>query len=395
VLNRAPQRDALVTPAFVWPTLGHFLQALGYSSMILLPRYLDFLGASRAEIGAIMGAAALGGLSVRPLVGWSLDTVGRKPTLLVGTLLMSSAMGLVAFMADVGWFPYAVRILFGMGMGALFTGYFTMAADVVPDSRRTEGLALFGVSGLTPLLVNPLSERGGVAGADVAWFLPLMGALVFCSLLPLSQVPEKPVPATERPRLKLAEVWAALTARPLWSVWLADFVFAGLVGVFMAFVLVVAADRGMATPADVWITYAVGAISVRLFGATLPQRIGLSRMLGPVLFLYVAAMAVVAQAETPLGLYLAGLLGGLSHGYAFPILTAQTVSRAPDALRGSAMSVFTGVWDLTKVVLTPAVGLIADAAGDTVMLWTVAGAGLAGIGVWRLLEAGAGQVERA
>lgn len=147
-------RPPLVTKSFLLLVLGHFLQGLGWSSMLLLPLYLDHLHASRAEVGAIMAMASVGGLTARPLVAWALDRVGRRPTLLAGTALMSLGMVLLALATDVGPLVYGVRLLFGLGQGAVFTGYFTVAADLVPEARRTEGLALFGLSGLVPLAIT-------------------------------------------------------------------------------------------------------------------------------------------------------------------------------------------------------------------------------------------------
>ena len=84
----SPQRDPILTRPFALLVGANFLQALGFSSMILLPLYLDYLGASRALIGSIMSVGAVGGLLARPLVGWALDVLGRKTTLIAGTLVL-------------------------------------------------------------------------------------------------------------------------------------------------------------------------------------------------------------------------------------------------------------------------------------------------------------------
>ena len=379
-----PERPSLWTAPFIWLTGAHFLQALGYATMILLPRYLDVLGASRAEVGMVMGAAAVGGLGARPAVGWALDSFGRKPTLVVGTLFMVAGMFAIGFVDSVGWFVVAARIVFGVGMGALFSGYFTFAADLVPASRRTEGLALFGVSGLLPLVANPVADRFGVEGAEIRWFLPLVGLAILGSLFCLRQVPE--TEGRRREPLRLQAVWAAFRDRALWSVWLADAVFSGMVSVFMAFCLVVGADRGVEGVTDLWLTYALGAVLVRVFGASLPERVGPSKVLFPALLSYVAGVALVATSTTTAGFLWAGLFAGLGHGYCFPILSAQLVTRTPDDVRGSAMAMFTGMWDVTKLLLPPVFGLVADTAGDGVMMGSAAAMGLVGAVLWVVLE---------
>ena len=96
-MTTAEAAPPLITRPFLLLLLAHFLQSLGWTSMILLPLYLDALEASRAEIGAIVAAAQIGGLVSRPAVGWALDTMGRKPTLIIGTVIAVIGMALFFF----------------------------------------------------------------------------------------------------------------------------------------------------------------------------------------------------------------------------------------------------------------------------------------------------------
>ncbi|MEM9492749.1 MAG: MFS transporter, partial [Myxococcota bacterium] len=113
-MSAAPQ---LFTRQFWLLTAGHFLQALGFSSLFLLPLFLEYLGASRQQIGMIMALAALSGLAARPVMAWALDTLGRKPTLMTGTALLVAGM-LILLLADrIGVVIYVHRILIGLGTG--------------------------------------------------------------------------------------------------------------------------------------------------------------------------------------------------------------------------------------------------------------------------------------
>ncbi|MGB0589105.1 MAG: MFS transporter [Myxococcota bacterium] len=377
--------DRLLTAPFLFVTLAHLLQALGYASMLLLPLYLVHLGASRTVIGAVMGSAAIGGLALRPLVGWALDRLGRKPTIIAGTLITTAGMALLWFVTELGWMVYVVRVTVGIGTGALFTAYFTLAADIVPASRRTEGIALFGVTGLIPLVVNPLAGELGVAGADLRWFLPLMGLLVLSSLLALAGVPEsKRTPPSEP--LRLRQILAMLTARPLIPVWVATTIFSSLVAVAMAFAAVTAEARGLSRPALLWATYAGGAAFIRLFGARLPDRLGTHNLVAPALASYAAGMLFLASADDNAGFLLGGLLCGAGHGYCFPVLTSQVVTRTPEHVRGGALALFTGLWDLTYLLLPPALGAMGDSHGDALIFFVSASGAALGLVVWLILE---------
>jgi len=377
--------DRLLTTPFVLVTVAHLLQALGYTSMLLLPLYLVHLGATRAMIGAVMGSAALGGLVFRPLVGWALDRLGRKPTIIAGTVVTTVGMGILLAVVDVGWEVYASRIIVGIGTGALFTAYFTLAADIIPESRRTEGIALFGVTGLVPLIVNPLAGEVGVAAPDLRWFLPLMGLVVLSSLAAIAFVPEQ-ARQTSAIAPSVRQVLRALSARPLAPVWLATIIFSGLVAVAMAFSTVTAEARGLTRPALLWWTYAGGAAFVRLLGARLPDRVGPHNIVAPALTSYALGMVVLATAQGDEGFLLGGLLCGIGHGYCFPVLTSQVVTRSPDAMRGTALALFTGLWDVTYLVLPPVLGAVGDRFDDAVIFFIAAAGTAVGLVLWLVLE---------
>jgi MFS family permease len=383
-VDETSQPTVLVTRSFLLLVLAHFLQASGYASMVLLPLYLSHLDASRAEIGAIMATAAISGLLFRPVVGWSLDAWGRKPTLIGGTILVIAGLAMVGLVDQIGVLVYLHRIVLGVGIGALFTGYFTFAADIIPVSRRTEGLALFGISGLLPLLINPITGQVGIEVESLRWFFPAVGIVVAMSLLALVMVPE---PAVSRGKRHVpAEALKALRALSLRPVWFATFVFSSLVAIFMTFVTVTAESRGIENPANLWFTYTAGAVFVRGFGARLPDRVGATRLIVPALACYLAAMVSVAEASTQSGFVFGGLLAGIGHGYCFPVLTSLVVTRADDHFRGSALACFTAIWGISELVTSPSFGMIADRFGDRVMFELAALMGGFALIGWVFLE---------
>lgn len=384
-MRQSKTTEALITAPFMLLVTGHLIQALGYSSTPLLPLYLGHLEATHSQIGVILAMGSIGGLLLRPVVGWALDAWGRKPTLIVGTLMLVLGMAMIGGVDRIGPLIYIARLIVGVGIGALFTGYFTFATDLIPASRRTEGIALFGVSGLLPLAINPFLGKAGFEVSELRWFFVGLAGVIALSLVALMLLREPERVGSSEP-VKLAAVGRALTERALWPVWLATLLFAGLVSLYMAFATLTATARGIDNAGVLWLTYAGGAISVRLFGARLPDRVGPANMVAPALALYVVAMVVTASASHWVAFTAAGALAGLSHGYCFPVLTSQVVTRSPERLRGSALAMFTALWEVAALGLTPAFGMIADAGGDALMFVSAALVGVVGLMMWAPLE---------
>lgn len=378
-------RPPIVTGPFVRLFIGHLLQALGYSSMLLLPLYVTALGANRETVGHVMAAAAIGGLLFRPVAGWALDHLGRKITLFAGTAVLVVGMGLIGLTTHVGPLLYLSRVLVGIGVGTLFTGYFAFAADMVPISRRVEGLAIFGVSGLIPLALNPVARD--LAGADplsLRWLFPILGVLIGCSLIAIGplQEPKRVTPTAAAHKTGRR----VLFSTPLIPVWVATIGFSALVAIFMAFATVAAQDRGLSRPADLWLSYALVAVLARVVGPRLPEALGPLNVVAPAMAAYAAAALLIASSEGDWGFRLAGGLAGLGHGYCFPVLTGQVVNRVPEHLRGSGLAVFTALWELTALGLTPMAGRLADRMDDRVLFSSVAVATAAALLIWVALE---------
>jgi MFS family permease len=382
----------LLSADFLYLVAAHSLAALGWSSMLLLPLYLDAVGATRADIGAIMGSSALAGLALRPLIGFGLDRWGRRRIIAVGTLLQAAGMACVLLIRSPDWTPYLVRGLFGLGNATVFTGYFTLATDLVPVSRRTEGIALFGISGLVPLLINPLSQALGVEALAIRVFIPLTALLLLSSLWPLARLSE-PARSSVGPPPPPAAILRALARRPLWPAWVATLGFAMLVVTFQAFASVTAEARGIGRPSEIWLTYALGAIAVRLFGARMPDRVGPHNLVAPAMAALVGGALLLASADSRTTFLLAGACGGIGHGIGFPVLTSQVASRSPASMRGSAIAGFTGLWDVAFVSAPGLLGIVGDRTNDATMLSLAALVGVAGLVTWMVLEGRFGRAE--
>jgi len=117
-------------------------------------------------------------------------------------------------------------------------------------------------------------------------------------------------------------------------------------------------------------TYAGAALALRIFLGWLPDRVGAKRVLFPSLTTLAVGFLVLAGAGDDREVLLAGLLCGAGHGFTFPLLFGMVVNRARTADRGSAMAIYTALFDLGVFVGGPLLGGVLGLYGYTKMFIT-------------------------
>lgn len=360
-----PNSNRLLTRSFTFAFAGNLLHGLAFFLFIHLPSYLTDLGATPTEVGVLVGVTAVAAIVIRPALGRIMDTRGRRPVILAGGLLNVGVALLYLSVSSIGPWLYLVRIIHGFAIAMTFSGLFTYGADIVPVSRRTEGLALFGVSGLLPIALGGvigdlLLEQSGFAAVFIASAVFAAIGFGVTTLLVETAIP---LPKGEKPGGFLAAIW-----RPrLLPVWVITASFALALTGYFTFLRTFVDETGIGSVGLFFSCYAGTAIALRIAFAWLPERVGPKRILYPAFGLVVVGFFVLARAQSGVDVAAAGVLCGAGHAYAFPILMGLTVDRASDAGRGSAVALFTALFDVGTLLGGPTLGIVIEQAGYTTM----------------------------
>jgi len=355
-------REKLLTRPFVLCFLANLIQSIAFDLFLHFPGFLNELGASDVEIGFLFGLTGVAAILARPPIGRAMDLRGRRGVILVGSALNSCALALYLTVETVGVSLYAIRILHGIAEAMLFTAFFTYAADCVPAGRRTEGLALFGVSGMLPIALGALLGDVILGRWDyqaMFWVAFMLAVLSFALALPLRDMPRGSREGDDASR----GFRDALFQRDLLPVWCVAGAFALALAAVFTFLKRFVDETGLATVGSFFSAYAGVAIVLRLFLGWMPDRVGPKRVLYPALGFVVAAFALLATANSDNQVIAAGVLFGIGHGYAFPVLFGIVVTRAREADRGSAMGIFTALFDVGAVLGGPLTGVLISVAG--------------------------------
>lgn len=122
----------------------------------LLPLYLaDHFGAENDTIGIVLSGYTLVALFVRPFSGFLIDSYDRRRVLMVCLALFFLFFG--GYIAAGSLLMFAiVRTLHGGPFGAMSVADSTVAIDVLPSSRRNEGIGYYGLSTNFALAFGPM-----------------------------------------------------------------------------------------------------------------------------------------------------------------------------------------------------------------------------------------------
>jgi MFS family permease len=368
-------RAPLWTRPFLLAFLASSVNSLGLHLYVHLPGHLSVLGADEFHVGVIMAIMAAAGLLARPYVGSTMDTHGRRVVAIGGGLVLLVATALYLAVEAIGPLIYFIRVLHGLAEAALFSVMFTMAADLVPAERRTEGMAIFGVSGVVPLALGPLLGDLVLHDGDYGRLYVTGLILAVASLAFLVPLPET------QPRASASEpvgrgFFAAAGDGPLRPLWLAGFGFAFAVASSFIFMKTFVLVSGVAQVSHFFLPYGLCAMALRLGLGWVPDRLGPERTLLPSIASIAAGLWLLGAAEGPLQVMAAGVLVGVGHGYAFPILSALVITRCRPSERGSAMALFTALFDAGMLVGGPLLGLIAETTTHRTMFRTAAAVAL-------------------
>lgn len=127
-----------------------------------LPIYAKQMGASALEIGGMLSIFAVMITIARPLVGWGIDRLGRKPFLVISFLFYALAMILFGIAQSVSTL-YLARFVQGIGSSLLWIPAYTVATEL---SEGNWGRAVGSV--------EMSSSRGGFFGTFLGFALMFM-----------------------------------------------------------------------------------------------------------------------------------------------------------------------------------------------------------------------------
>lgn len=368
VTSAPEERTSLLTRPFLIVTATALLFFVYIGMLIpIVPLFVEGpLAAGEFGIGLTVAAFALAAICARPLIGRLADRYGRR-VLMVGGAVMAGASGIAAGQITEFWQLLALRGVMGIGEAAVFVGAATLIADLSPRDRRAEGasyfsVAVFGGIGIGPIIGEALLGDDNFAQAFVVAGLFAFLAAGVAMFAPARVETDEPVndliasaqPTTGRRRLIHP---AAIMPGIVLAAGVAAF------STFGAFLPEYARSVGLATSGGLFAVYAIVSVLVRIFGATLPERLGPRKAVTIALSNLLIGLLVLAVFPVVPALWISAVFVGIGIAFNYPSLLALTVNRASDSDRAWAVSSFTMFFEVGSVVGGLLIGAFAQMVG--------------------------------
>ena len=347
-------KDKLVTSSYCFILAANFLLYFGFWLLIpVLPFYLsEVFSAGNSTIGIILSCYTVAALCIRPFSGYFLDSFARKPLYLMAYFIFMTMFAGYIIAGSLTLF-IMFRIIQGVSFGMVTVGGNTVVIDIMPSSRRGEGLGYYGLSNNIAMAVGPMSglflHDAGMSFTTIfcCSLGSCMAGFVCASLV---KTPYKP-PVRREPisldRFILLKGIPAGISLLLLSI---------PYGMTTNYVAMYAKQIGINATTGFFFTFmAIGMAISRIFSGKIVDRGKITQVISAGLYLVVFSFFLLSACVYLISwnnmvctivFFSVALLLGVGFGIMVPAYNTLFVNLAPNSQRGTATSTYLTSWDV-------------------------------------------------
>lgn len=332
---------------------ANFLIAYGFWLLIpVLPFYLkENYGCGEIILGVILSCYTVSEFCVRPFSGYLMDSFPRKPIFLL-CYFVCSCIFLGYLLAGTLTMFIILRTLHGVFFGGVSVGSNTLVVDVMPSSRRGEGLGYYGLTNNFAMALGPMTGlflygNWGYQPVFAAGLISCIIGMTFGSL-----VKTKVRPPVKRPPVSL-DRFILVKGLP---VSLSLMCLSIPYGATTNYVAMYAKEIGITADTGYFFTLsALGMGISRIFAGKKVDKGYVTRCIKtgcyPVIlaFTMLGTCSFLVQENVMLGntVYLiTAFTFGFGFGIIFPAMNSLYINLAPKTRRATATSTYLTAWDV-------------------------------------------------
>jgi len=354
------EKPKLWTKDFISISLSNFFVFFTfYILLVTLPSYaIDDLHSSASEAGLMSTIFLLSAIISRPIAGQWMERAGHKKMLLIAVMLFAGASIFYFFPRTITGFLF-IRLLHGVGFGMATTAIGTIVADIIPASRRGEGMGYFVLSTNMAMVLGPFAGLMAIQkwGPHMLFTLAIivaMGSLI--TGLSVKVKRQQPIQVEVRSSFSFRSLIEP-SAVPISTV--GSFL-AIVYSSLLSFVSIYAAQIHLASVSSIFfVVYAVVLLISRPFTGKWIDQYGPNVITYPCILLFAIGMFILSQAGGAVMFLVSAGLIGLGWGTLFPTFQTIAIQDAEPRKRGIATATFLSIYDTGIALGSLIVGIIA------------------------------------
>lgn len=323
-----------------------------YLILPILAMYLmDCFSVPESTVGAVLACYTLACLFIRPFSGYLVDTFQRKPLYLFA--LAFFVLLFLGYPCVKTVFMFALlRMMHGFAFGMVSISSNTILIDIMPSSRRGEGLGYFGLSNNFAMATGPMVGMWLLEHYSYETIFYSSFCVSLCSFLIGSLIKTKYRPKVASKEPLSLDRFILLKGIPAGV----NMVFLAIpYGMMTSFIAIYAKELSVeGKPTSFYLFLAAGIALSRIFSGKLVDRgkmllvikVGIAVGGGAFLLLGLLPYLGIPHRFISHGLYFSALMIGVGYGILFPAMNSLFVALTPNNKRGTATSTYLTTWDL-------------------------------------------------
>jgi predicted MFS family arabinose efflux permease len=344
----------------------------------LLPLYLsEHFHATKDVIGVVLSGYTVMALLSRPFSGYLVDTFDRKKVLMWCFFLFFIFFAGYLAASTLLLFTI-VRTLHGAPFGSVTVANSTMAIDVLPASRRNEGIGYYGLSNNLAMAIAPtagLLLYHETRNFQLLFWLALVIAGIGMAVD--ATIKNQPALNSKTQKLKNSKNLIRLDRFFLTNGWMlaVNMVFFGFCFGVLSNYLAIYCKEVMGRTGGTGVYFAllsVGLIASRLQGSKGLREGKLSRNAAEGVILSALGYTLFVACPNDFGYYTSALLIGLGNGHMWPAFQNMIINVANHNQRGTANSTILVSWDVGMGLGVLIGGVASEYLGYVEAFWIAA-----------------------
>lgn len=359
----------LWTKDFILFTISNTFLFSGFHIFLpTLPIYVLNQGGTSTDVGLLSAIFVFCAILIRFFTEYGIKKWGKKYYLYIGCVLCFVAAASYILATTVPRL-LSLRILHGIGFGIATTLYAAIVTDLIPKTRRGEGIGYFGLGttlamaiapGLGVWIVDNFSFTVLFITATVSQIFALL-CLRFCF------VPENPV-VQDKPLEKIS-FWNKLVEKRLLFQAFLSLLFGVCIGGVLNFIALLAKEAHIANAGSFFLMCTGCIFLSRLVTGRIFDKKGPAWVILPGAILFLSGFVVLAQSKSLTAFLAASALYGFGYGTIFPAVQTWMFNLVPPARRSAASATFYNMIDIGNGVGSVALGMLAGQYGYASIYW--------------------------